>query len=323
MLPRMKQFPLLIEKNVLRDKTGVEVKNLGLIFDPENHLPTGYTYASNPVAVNLNSSNNQIRIFFSSRNEKGKSYVFYADFTYIKNRFKHIYTSAKPSLSPGIPGLFDEDGISIGSIIFHQREMWLYYLGWQLQNSVPWMNTIGLAKSSSMGKDFVRFGKVPIMDRSEEDPFSMSYPWVMRTDSRFEMWYGSNRKWGKTKRDMEHVIKHAWSVDGIQWTRDPKAVFPLNETMQAMSRPTVISSDQRVHMLLSVKDRDGKYSLRYAIRENDKPWIMKNNSFYPSGAWDSQSQSYPSFFKMGNEVFVLYNGNGYGKTGFGIFKFGI
>ncbi len=36
------------------------------------------------------------------------------------------------------------------------------------------------------------------------------------------------------------------------------------------------------------------------------------------GDWDSTERTYPCVFDYGNRRYMLYNGNGYGKTGFGI-----
>jgi len=34
--------------------------------------------------------------------------------------------------------------------------------------------------------------------------------------------------------------------------------------------------------------------------------------------WDSEMVSYPSLLKHKNKMYMFYNGNGYGRTGFGV-----
>ena len=36
------------------------------------------------------------------------------------------------------------------------------------------------------------------------------------------------------------------------------------------------------------------------------------------GDWESDSITYPAVFDHGGQRYMLYNGNGYGRTGFGI-----
>ncbi|NEN23408.1 glycoside hydrolase family 32 protein [Cryomorpha ignava] len=290
----------------------------GRIFDPANDLPTGYTHASNPVGIVVPGSESLIRIFFSSRDTSGKSHVFSADYKFENRKFGLLSTSIKPILSPGEPGLFDCDGISVGSVVMDEEVLRLYYVGWQLQKSVPWINTIGLALSDDFGKSFTKSGRVPVMDRSEEDPFSMSYPWVEKVNDRYEMWYGSNLVWGKSKQDMLHVIKRANSVDGKQWVRNSADLFQLTKDMTAMSRPSALRTSDKTILLLSIKDGNNNYGIWQAQTINEIDWDLKKMEIESTGLWDEKSQSYGSFFIFENTVFILYNGNEFGKTGFGV-----
>ena len=42
----------------------------------------------------------------------------------------------------------------------------LYYLGWNLKVSVPWLNTIGLAIEDPRSGRFERYSPAPLLDRS-------------------------------------------------------------------------------------------------------------------------------------------------------------
>ena len=67
--------------------------------------------------------------------------------------------------------------------------------------------------------------------------------------------------------------------------------------------------------------RGTRYQIGYAESEDGKNWnrldhLCSINSA-PDG-WDSEMLAYPHVFKHGEALYMLYNGNGYGKTGFGI-----
>ena len=62
------------------------------------------------------------------------------------------------------------------------------------------------------------------------------------------------------------------------------------------------------------------YKIGYAESLNGKDWVRKDDKAgidISSEGWDSEMISYPYVFKNDNNLIMLYNGNGFGKTGFG------
>jgi len=48
-------------------------------------------------------------------------------------------------------------------------------------------------------------------------------------------------------------------------------------------------------------------------------WHRKSADILGLGAgWDSDATCYPAVIQMGNRTLLFYNGNGYGRTGFGV-----
>ena len=46
---------------------------------------------------------------------------------------------------------------------------------------------------------------------------------------------------------------------------------------------------------------------------------MKESNFFCSeSGWDSEMVCYPYVFEYNDKLYMLYNGNGYGKTGIGL-----
>jgi predicted GH43/DUF377 family glycosyl hydrolase len=296
----------------------IKLKN---IFCPDNKYDWMVSHASNPVAMPLNK--NCCRIFFTCRNKNNQSFIAFADVDF-KDDFKILRLSKQPVLSPGEAGMFDDSGVAVGSIIRFQNKLLLYYVGWNLKVTVPWMNTIGMAAWNNRKNCFEKYSRAPVMDRSEEDPFSISYPSVMQEKNRLRMWYGSNLKWGKNHSDMQHVIKYAESKNGIHWTRSGKAVVPLVHPGEyALSRPSVLKEKSGYSMWYSyrsVNDFDA-YKIGYAESKDGLKWKRKDELAgidVSTTGWDSEMICYPFVFDHAGNRFLLYNGNEFGKTGFGI-----
>ena len=91
-------------------------KSLGLIFNSKKiNSSWAKSHAMLPVVYKLN--NNQVRIFFGSRNKKNISSVGYVDLEYKEEKFKVINFSRKPVLEPGSLGCFDDNGVLPSCII--------------------------------------------------------------------------------------------------------------------------------------------------------------------------------------------------------------
>jgi hypothetical protein len=195
----------------------------------------------------------------------------------------------------------------------------MYYMGWNLCVTVPWRNSIGLAVSDDGGKTFVRTAAAPIVDRSPLDPYSLSYPFVLKESDQWHMWYGSHLRWGATTEDMIHLIKYASSLDGNIWLRDGRVVItPISSAEYAFSRPAVLRNGV-YHMWYAY--RGDAYRIGYAQSPNGKSWKRLDGQagIAPTpGSWDSDALAYPCVFDHGPNRYMLYCGNGYGRTGFGI-----
>src|SRR5574338_75648 len=152
-------------------------KKLGCIFKPDNHTPWMVTHAEYPYAMALEGS--VYRIYFSCRNLQGQSSIGYVDID-LTDPYTILNISQQPVLSPGEIGLFDDSGVSLGCFMTYQGAMYLYYMGWKLAVTVPCRNSIGLAIRQLGSEHFERISLAPILDRSDVDPYALSYPFVLQ-----------------------------------------------------------------------------------------------------------------------------------------------
>ncbi len=275
------------------------------------------SHAANPVAESLGRG--LFRVYFSSRDKDNRSSIGCFEFD-IRNPKDILRVGSQPIVQPGERGLFDDSGTSMGCLAIVDGKKYLYYLGWNLGITVPWRNSIGLAISRSEDSGFVKYSNAPIVDRNGIDPYSISYPWVSREGLIWRMWYGSNLSWGARETDMEHVIKYAESSDGVKWNRTGIVCIDFkSEEEYAISRPCVLKDEGVYKMWYSY--RGSHYRIGYAESEDGICWERKDEEVgidvSPSG-WDSEMIEYPFVFDYEGERYMLYNGNGYGKTGVGL-----
>jgi len=298
----------------------IKIKN---VFSPNGNFYWMQSHAANPFAIV--KENGVVRVYFTCRDSINKSHIGFVDVNF-DDDFKVLKTSSEPVLAPGGLGMFDDSGVAMGYHILIDGVPHIYYLGWNLKVTVPWLNTIGLAKQNSETGEFVKVSKAPIMDRSNEDPYSISYPCILKEDGIYKMWYGSNLKWGKEQHEMEHVIKYAESVDGYHWNRNNDiAVGLVHKNEYALSKPHVINRGDKYLMWYSYRANGAipTYRIGYAESSDGKTWIRKDDEAgidVSEIGWDSDMLCYPFVFQYQKDYYMLYNGNGYGKTGFGLAK---
>lgn len=291
------------------------------VFSPDRNYSWMQSHAANPVAVW--QKDGIYRIYFTCRDEHNKSHIGFADVDFEDN-FKIVKLSDEPVIEPGEPGMFDDSGVAMGYYLLIGGIPHIYYLGWNLKVTVPWLNTIGLAKLNVATGKFEKVSRAPIMDRSHEDPFTISYPSVLFDNDIYKMWYGSNLKWGKQQHEMNHVIKYAESLDGYNWTRrNSIAVDLVHEGEYALSKPVVIKEGNNYSMWYSYRAKGNilTYRIGYAESLDGITWIRKDSEAgidVSDSGWDSEMICYPYVFDYKTKKYMLYNGNGYGKTGFGV-----
>lgn len=292
-------------------------EKLGRIYCVENDADWMVSHTANPYPEHLRDD--VYRIYFSSRDAEHRSSITFLDFDIIK--YEVLAKPSKQVLAPGIPGTFDDSGCSMGCIVnMPDGKKYLYYMGWCLSVTVPWRNTIGLAIYDPNINEYVKYSKAPIIGLSDIDPFTISYPSIVKENNIYRMWYGSNTRWGKAKESMNHVIKYAESRDGIHWTPTGRiCIQGKDESEYAFARLAVIRENDTYKMWYSYRGKH--YLIGYAESRNGYEWIRMDDRVgidVSSQGWDSEMIEYPSIFDHHGKRYMLYSGNGFGKTGFGM-----
>lgn len=293
-------------------------RKLGRVFCPSGEVEWMRSHAAVPIAHHLTDS--FFRIFFSSRDSRGRSHTGYLVVD-LKQPTRVLEIGEQPLLSPGALGAFDDSG-SMGSwIASYKGTTHLYYVGWNLGVTVPFRNSIGLAILDKGGKA-TRYADGPIVDRSVFEPHFCASCCVVPGEDYWRMWYLSCTQWSIHDGLPRHHyhIKYARSDDGIQWVRDGTVAIDYSSAAEyAISRPSVLRDGQLWKMWYSSRGRS--YRIGYAESDNGQVWRRHDDVVgidVTAGSWDSDMIEYPFVFDYEGARYMLYNGNEYGKSGFGI-----
>ena len=293
-------------------------RKLGRLFCPSGDTDWMQSHAAVPIAEHLEGS--LYRIYFSARDQSNRSYTGSIVMDILQPN-KVLDISTTPILVPGELGEFDDSGAMATWLVSVGDTRYLYYIGWNLGVTVPFRNSIGLAVSKG-GAEFTRYANGPIVDRTLHEPHFCASCCVVPGADRWRMWYLACTGWSKTSSMPQHHyhIKYAESKDGIVWRRDGVvAIDYAGDWEYAISRPSVIRDHDRWKMWYSF--RGESYRIGYAESEDGVLWTRLDHEAgigVSSAGWDSEMIEYPYVFDHQGGRYMLYNGNGYGKAGFGL-----
>ena len=273
--------------------------------------------------------NNDVwRIYYSSRTKEVVSFPHYIDVE-AGNPSKIIVAPTQPLFVPGARGTFDDNGITMTSIVkIDEHKKYLYYCGWNKKVSVSYSLSVGCTEVID-DKIFKKVSDGPIMERSVHNPIAVSAPMVIKDGNRFRMWYISFLSWDKfgDKYEPVYVVKHAQSSDGLNWECDDAICIDAEYPGEAIGRPWVIKDDGVYKMWFSTRGienyrtKDGQhYMIGYAESADGIHWQRRPDKFdfaASESGWDSEMLEYASVKKYKNKYYMIYNGNNFGKTGFG------
>ncbi len=308
-------------------------KKLGKVFDPKDLTTASWMheFAQSPSVLVTDA---YVRVYFCSRpapDQDGKylSYISYIDLDR-SNLPNILRVCEQPVLTLGKYGTFDEFGTYPVSVIRDGEEIRAYYAGWTRCESVPFNAAIGMAISRDDGATFQRLGDGPVLSYTPEEPFLLGSPRIRKFNGLWQLWYVAGKEWLMIDGKPEPVykIRMATSDNGINWVKQGQDLIAdkLGEH-ECQACPDVIFRSGQYHMFFSYRDirnykgRDGGYRIGYAVSLDMVNWQRKDEvvdiSLSETG-WDSEMVNYPHVFELDGATYMLYQGNGMGRTGIGM-----
>ena len=161
-----------------------------------------------------------------------------------------------------------------------------------------------------------------------KEPYIAVTPTIIREGSLWRMWNMAGVRWVEVEGKYEPVyaIKYASPQGGISWDRpNHLCIQPYHDT-EAFSHPSVIKDGDRYRMWYCFRNardyRDGAGANRIGYAESaDGLERERLDDVYgpPVSAqgWDSTMTCYPFVMSIDDRIVTFYNGNGFGKSGFG------
>ena len=311
-------------------------RKLGHIFNPTDHSLVGFDcfdFAQSPQTIVFNDF---IRVYFSTRKSdvEGKflSQIRYVDF--LKDFSRIIGHSQEEVIPLGEIGNFDEHGIFPINPLKINNRILAYTCGWSRRKSVSVETSTGIAESFDGGATFSKLGKGPVLSASLYEPMLVGDSFVQNYDDVFHMWYIFGKEWlfpsEKEPPARVYKIAHATSTDGIQWEKEEavQIIADIIDENECQALPTVIKHGNRFHMYFCFRhatdfrtNPDRGYRLGYAFSNDLKTWTRADHLKgigISSRGWDSEMMCYPHIFSVEEKIYLLYNGNQFGKFGFGL-----
>lgn len=262
-------------------------------------------------------------LYYSPRDQGGRAHVAVARVAAPEaGKLEVVEYCPEAVLEPGPLGSFDESGATVSCVVRHADRTFLYYTGWTLGVTVPFYFYAGLAVRQPGQTAFVRHSAGPLLERNAVDPYLTASPWVLREDSGlWRMWYVSCCDWRMRDGAPQHRyhIRYAESDDGLDWRREGRVSIDFADDEEyAMGRPCVVRDEDRYRMWFSA--RGDHYRLAYAESPDGITWTRADAEAALSTSrtgWDAEMIAYPAVVDRSQDRYLLYNGNGYGRSGIG------
>lgn len=290
----------------------------GLIYAPDASLWWAKAYAHLPTAYLMDDC---IRVYYAGLDENNYGRIGYVDLER-DNPNQIRYIAPEPVLDLGELGTFDDCGVVPSCLIKRDDTFYLYYIGFQRAERVPYMLFTGLATSKD-GSHFERYSRTPILDRTPEEPFLRSAPTILLEDNLYKMWYVSAIGWKTINGRLypEYNIRHATSQDAISWqvVNSPSVDFN-NPDEFGFGRPWIIREKDTYNLWYSIRSRSQPYRIGKAISSDGLNWqrIDDEVTIHASATgWDSEMICYSNIIEINQQQVMFYNGNQHGRTGFG------
>jgi len=302
-------------------------QKMGRIYEPVGQDDWRLSHAQVPIVDKVDEA--VLRIYFGTRDSANRTVTTYIEVE-ADNPQEILYIHDRPVLGLGELGCFDDSGAMPSWIVNRDDGKYLYYIGWNTGQTVSYRNAIGLAISRDKGQTFTRLYKGPIVDRSMTEPQFCAAPCVIVENGLWRMWYLSCVKWEIYKNHPEpfYHIKYAEATDGIHWRRDGIVAIDFKSPDEAgIVRSSVLKEEGLYKMWYSYRtyqdyrtDRSKGYRIGYAESNDGIQWTRRDEAVgidVSATGWDSEMIAYPYVYQHKGKTCMLYNGNGFGRAGFG------
>jgi len=281
-----------------------------------------HSHGQLPVADQIASD--VYRVYFATRTVDQISRVAAVTIE-VGDQAKLLDIQQEPVLEPGEIGTFDEHGVFPACIVNLVDRKRMYYIGWNRGYRAPlFYASIGLAESTDGGNAWRKLSRAPIMARSMHDPCLVTSPHVLWHEGRYRMTYVSGIRWSESGDSLKshYHIKYAESDDGIDWRRNGIVAIDFADQDETnIARSWVVAGGTRLHMWFGYVRGPTPYRIGYAESDDYIAWRRNDSAAgidVSDSGWDSEMICYPNVVIHEGRAYMFYNGNAFGRDGFGV-----
>lgn len=285
----------------------------GLIYTPEGDRRWWRHSCLQPTPLDLG---NRIRVYVGGRDDQGRSSVGYVDVS-ADNPSEVLAVSAKPALTPGDG--FDRDGVVPSAVVRDGDEVRLYYAGYERRDGPERFAVLGgLAVGDGTSFEERRL----VMPSTDEERLFRVIHTVQRDHGGgWRVWYGAGSAFldqgGHTVPS--YNIRHARSPDGLMFPRAGEIVLDVGPGEYRLGRPSVVKYGYDWLMFFGASSINEPYRMAAARSVDGDNWERDDSRALPPAAagWDVRMCAYPGVIVTGGQLVMFYNGDDYGRRGFG------
>lgn len=299
-------------------------KKLGRVFCPDGSRETMVSHCM--VTAPFHLEDDLYRIYFNSRDTQNRSHPHFVEIDLNKPQ-EILKLSDNPVMELGPVGSYNENGVVISDILKRDGKLYVYFSGFPRSANEIFQSFVGLATSEDRGITAQPIYKGPIKSISKDEPYFSAGGRILPLDNGdLAMWYTSCDRWEElADGSLRHYydIKYSTSKNGVDWETGVPAVTYQNEHEYAFALPSVLKDPDGYKMWYAFRASEHvkTYRIGYATSDDGIKWMRKDNEAgidVSDEGWDSEMICYPSVFDHKGKRYMLYNGNNYGRTGFGI-----
>lgn len=265
-----------------------------------------------------------LRILFASCDADMRGRIFAAELDR-KSPTEVLNIENVPTLDLGETGAFDADGVNPSHLVERDGAVFLYYIGWCRGGAaVPYTLFGGLAISEDDGRSFRRASKAPILPPLAGEGYFRTAPYVYPTPGGWAMLYIAGETFftgAGGKRLPVYSLYRTYSKDGIDWQAGEELLAPdLTAGEIGFGRPCLWHDELgESTLILSVRHETG-YTLMASANPTGPRAGMLWQEVLPrsENGWDSDMVCFGAPCAIGPWEYLFYNGNQFGRTGFGL-----
>jgi hypothetical protein len=262
-----------------------------------------------------------LRVYAGLRDADGRSSVGFVDLD-PADPSRVLRVSERPALAPADAGSFALDGAVPTAVVHDGNALRLYYAGYRRRADVRFEAFCGLALSDDGGESFRAYSDDPVVGASAEGALFRVIHSIRREDGRWRAWYGAGGEFrqGAAKTLPVYDIRYMESPDGIAFPDAGEQCIPLSGDEHRVGRPWVLPADGGYEMYFGAGSERVPYRLAYARSPDGVTWRRDDNALgleQSRTGWDSEMMAYAAVIRARGRTYLFYNGNAYGREGFG------